>query len=794
MIRTITLLLMLMPLAVPAQDAKHRLTITVGNKNGRPVPGATITIQENNGKVLENLSADSLGKALFHSESKALRLQVTHVGYIPYQVKLDLSSDTTLALLLKEANGELASVTITGQKPAVIMEPDRYIITIDGKTTVGNTALEILKKAPGITLTEEEVLLEGKPVMVQVNGKTMPLTRKELIAHLSSRSATGLSQIELITTPPSSYDASLSGGLINLKTKKLAGNGYNGSASFTAGFRSQDPNMGSSLNLNFRKGKFNLFGNVSQYDGKQRSRGTDIRRFSPGGTISLLQEKNYQVSRSFGLSYTAGLDFYLNKNNIIGFQWNGGSNSIQGDLFGSSSIFLGETLDSLRELHFLSERKWWINSYNFNYKTFLDSLGQEVNFDFDADFISNNNEGDQFYDYLLPNGATYRNRSTILQRVNSNSRLFGFKADYLKPFRNLKLETGIKYTDSHIEHHLDESRTADSWNLKMGDLFRYKENIFAVHAGISGKVKDISYRVGLRSELTEIKGNSAGQQMNLSDTYLNLFPTVSLSRALDKKNSLSFTYRQNIVRPRFSQLNPFRYNVTPFFYYTGNTELRSYYPHSLRLAHSYSNFLQTSISYTYSSNRILEYSVSDAAPGTTKRIIENNGNHHSVSFSSSFYKNLVKWWYINNTVNFFYTNLQFLASNKPVTQTAAGVSINASQRFTISKQLQAELYFFGSSAANYGVSIYKPYWYMDMSFYLQAFKGKGQVSFSVRDLFYTNISRYNLEYADINYSVENRWDSRNFLLSFFYRFGSKEVKAQRSRNNTANNDIRSRIN
>src|SRR5205085_2108408 len=158
--------------------------------------------------------------------------------------------------------------------PLIENKIDRTVVNVDAApTNAGATALEVLEKSPGISVDNDgNISLKGKQgVIVMVDGKPTYLSSADLVTMLRNMPATALDQIEIMTNPPAKYDASGNSGIINIKTKKSKNEGFNGSFT-TSGTLSLYKRNGTlltparsseSLNLNYRKGKFNLFGNIN---------------------------------------------------------------------------------------------------------------------------------------------------------------------------------------------------------------------------------------------------------------------------------------------------------------------------------------------------------------------------------------------------------------------------------------------------------------------------------------------------------------------------------------------------
>src|SRR6185295_5686770 len=89
-------------------------------------------------------------------------------------------------------------------------------------TNVGNSALEVLEKAPGVSVDKDgNISLKGKQgVQVYIDGRPSYLNGADLANMLRNMNASQLEQIEIMTNPPAKYDAAGNSGIINIKMKK----------------------------------------------------------------------------------------------------------------------------------------------------------------------------------------------------------------------------------------------------------------------------------------------------------------------------------------------------------------------------------------------------------------------------------------------------------------------------------------------------------------------------------------------------------------------------------------------
>src|SRR3982074_2272822 len=119
---------------------------------------------------------------------------------------------------------------------------------------VGQTALELLRKSPGVLVDKDDNLsLSGKNgVQVFIDGRPTPLSGKDLSEYLKTIQSSSIESIEIISNPSAKYEAAGNAGIINIKLKKNKSFGTNGSvnagwnigtyAKYNAGFALNHPN------------------------------------------------------------------------------------------------------------------------------------------------------------------------------------------------------------------------------------------------------------------------------------------------------------------------------------------------------------------------------------------------------------------------------------------------------------------------------------------------------------------------------------------------------------------------
>src|SRR5205814_8002672 len=138
---------------------------------------------------------------------------VTNTGYLSHTVDSLLlpSRLNGITVKLAPAGNMLQGVNIRSKKLYIQRLEGKTILNVDAAiTNTGTTVLEVLEKSPGVTVDRNGgISLQGKAnVLVLIDDKPTYLSGAELNNLLSSMSSSQVENIELMTNPPSKYEAS----------------------------------------------------------------------------------------------------------------------------------------------------------------------------------------------------------------------------------------------------------------------------------------------------------------------------------------------------------------------------------------------------------------------------------------------------------------------------------------------------------------------------------------------------------------------------------------------------------
>jgi hypothetical protein len=694
-------------------------------------------------------------------------------------------------IALETATNKLNEVVVMGKKPMIEQKIDRMVVNVDASpANVGLTALEVLERTPGVSVDKDgNISLKGKSgVMILVDGKPTYLSNAEVSNLLRSLPSSQLDQLEIMTNPPAKYDAAGNAGVINIKTKKNKARGFNGSLTAGAGmgnkFRSTN-----SLNMNYRKDKFNFFTNYNyNYNGNIQEMEL-TRRFSDpntGETVSYFDQQTNMEGARQANTLKLGMDFYASKKTTYGVVltglYNPGENNSEGVTYiKNPDQEVQSQMNSTATMNTL----WKNAGINLNMRHQYDSTGREISAD--LDYIGYRNTGDQvlssyFYD---KNGQTSSPDEVMHSYMPSQIQIGSFKVDYVHPLKNnLKLEAGLKTsfvaTDNTAlyENFVDGEWVYDSHR---SNQFKYSENINAAYVNTSKQFnKKWSGQLGLRLENTNGVGKQVTTGEEFDRKYTQLFPTAFVSYKSNEKNQFALSYGRRIQRPSYQDMNPFYFYLDKYTFQVGNPYLKPQFSHNIDLTHTFKSFITTTLNYTNTTDIIMQVLEQDDATNTTYVQMENLAKQQQIGLSVSAGFPINKWWTTNIYLNGFYNEFEGPVNGTEIKLSAPGFMTNIQNSFKFNKGWGAEVSGFYRSKSQEGVFTSQSMGQISFAASKNIMKGKGTVRLNIRDPFDIQEFYGSSQYGNVDVKIHNQWDNRTVYASFTLRFG-KPIQGQPSR-------------
>jgi len=815
-------ILCLVSITAFAQTKSGKISGLITDANTQGIESATASLQRVKDSSLVKVAvSDKKGSYEFEQLPEGnYYVTVTAVGYtkaVSKPVKLATGSFVQLpALQLQKAVAKtLGAVTVTGKRPLIENKIDRMVVNVEAApTNAGASAMEVLEKSPGVTVSNDgDISLKGKQgVKVMIDGKPTYLSPADLANVLKNLPASALDQIEIMTNPPARYDASGNSGIINIKTKKSLTEGFNGSMTGggTAGwFKRNDSYLvpvktTASINLNYRKGKWNLFGNYN-FNYREGKGVLDLTRrfYNKDGSLNSLSESHTDFNfRNNNHTLKVGFDYYADKKNVFGIVLNGfgffgrptplSTQAIIQPDGTVQSVLVSTTTNTLNNFNY---------SGNFNYKHSFDSAGRELTVDLDYIGYANTNKSILVTDVYDNYGGNHLGNLTLKGDIPGMINIYSAKSDYVHPLKNnVRLDAGLKLSyvknDNEVKYQRNDN---GAWKPdNRSNHFIYQENINAAYVSINKKWKKWSGQAGLRLENTIAKGQQVTNDSTFTRNYTNLFPTMYLNYDVNKNHSFTLSYGRRIERPNYQDLNPFVWFLDSLTYRQGNPYLLPQYANNIEFRHTYKGRYTTTLNYTRTDDVISQLLKQNTEQKITFLTTDNVARFTNIGIAINAPFTVVKNWNVNLFVNVYNNRYQgvyfnsYTGKNDPIDLNYTSATVNISNTFNFKKGWSGEVSGFYRAKTIEQLSISDPMYFMNLGAQKIVMKGKGTWRLNVRDPFHWQQYNGHTVYSDIDVRVHNKWDNRSVTLTFSYRFGKSTV-AQARRRNTGATEEQNRV-
>jgi iron complex outermembrane receptor protein len=565
------LLLLLAPLFAFAANAQVNGKVT--DAEGKPLNNVTISLVKDSAIVKLAVTKDDGSYSFNNLKEGTYRVTASYVGYTAVKSAPFAVSGNGVnvpELKLAKSTASLQNVTVTAQKPMVEMKADKTILNVEGTiNATGTDALELLRKAPGVSVDKDENLsIAGKNgVQVYIDGRPTPLAGADLAAYLRTMQSAQIESIEIITNPSAKYEAAGNAGIINIRLKKNKALGTNGSmnagwnigtyAKYNAGF-----------SLNHRNAKMNIYGN---YNYNNSDNETQINIYRTTGD-TLFDQKGRMLFSMKSHNFKGGLDYTINKKSSIGVIINGSLADPTMNTNSKTPIIYRptNTVDRILSAKNHSDSKRDNINFNLNYN-YTAKDGKSLVLNADHGYYDISTEQYQPNDYYDASGSTKISSVAYRMITPSTINISSFKADYEQNFAKGKLgfggKTAFVRTDNNFQRY-NVTSSGDVYDKDRSNRFRYEENINALYMNYNRAWKGFMLQAGLRAENTVTEGTSTGlknsgggyveSNSGFKRNYTDLFPSAAITFNKNPMKQWSLSYSRRIDRPAYQDLNPLK--------------------------------------------------------------------------------------------------------------------------------------------------------------------------------------------------------------------------------------------
>ena len=217
-----------------AQNKKIQGVVQVENQI--PLSDAAVYLLEaENKEIIKTTITDDSGNYIFRDVSPGdYFIKVYSLGYEVQETTLfSIGADdvTKEVIVLTEAVESLEEVAIVARVPIIQHKDGKLVLNVeDSSISAGNTAFDVLQRAPGVSVDKDEnIQLMGQTgATVTIDGRQTYLSGEQLTTLLKSMTSDDIKSVEVSTIRSAKDDAQGSVGSINIVLKKNQLEGLNG--------------------------------------------------------------------------------------------------------------------------------------------------------------------------------------------------------------------------------------------------------------------------------------------------------------------------------------------------------------------------------------------------------------------------------------------------------------------------------------------------------------------------------------------------------------------------------------
>ncbi|UPL50576.1 TonB-dependent receptor domain-containing protein [Hymenobacter sublimis] len=792
-LRGLGFLAMLFPLAAAAQQqpAGSISGTLLDQANGQPLPFTNVVVlrAQDSSFVAGAETAENGRFALEKLGMGNYLLKASAVGYQGLHRTVALTSATPTLQLgpmkLKSTATQLAGVTVQGERAAVQESLDKKVINVEKDlSSVGGTAVNVLQNVPSVTVAPDgTVSMRGSSnITILIDGKPSNSANSGAGGNrLEQIPASSIERVEVVTNPSARYDAAGAGGVLNIILKKQKKDGWNGQAVLNVGTRDK---YNTSLSLNRRTGKLNVFGSFDLRDDHYRSRmwsdqyttleNRSLRTYQQG--TNLRHSKSYNGRLGFDYTLPAGqsLTFTLEPN----FNRSRNTGNQLATLSGDTTARIGSTFGVTENIDNIDasvdyRRTWEAHKGR--------ELTGSVNYTFlNADVVvaQRNTEGS-------PDLREWQQDLDV--RLNA----VAGQLDYVHPLgEKARVDAGFKgqyQRNGGTDDFLRQQADGPAFDRLPDRSYEYtfRELTQAAYATYQQEINKWRMQGGLRAEYTHTSGEVLNGNGPFRLRYLNLFPSATVERTLPGKDQrVKLSYSRRLNRPGFMQLLAFPLYQDQRSYRIGNPTLRPEYINAFELGHQVSMgqaSLTSTLFYRHTDNtiqrlvRVDEEATQRYGAGAviTAQYVRNFGQATSYGAEVSLNQPLAKWWRLTASGSLFQNTVTAATGNEANRRIVSGTA-RVMNSFTPTPKLDMQLTGNYRAAAVTAQGRVAPVGSVDVALRQRLFTDRAALTLRVSDIFNTQRNRSESFTENFRAEYYNKWESRVGYLGFSWYLGSNK--------------------
>lgn len=580
------------------------------------------------------------------------------------------------------------SVTSIAGKP--VYQPDKRIIYVENQMSgTGGSAYDLLYKLPSVTQKPDgQIAIHGNSnLLIFINGKPSSMKGTDLLEYTS---ASEVKRIELITSPSAKYDASGSGGIINLITKKNTLDGFNGnvqaSVDHLGGFTSD-------VLLNYKRNKLSFFAGLDNI--KRRNRGDVDYVTNYSSNQLLFTQTGLQQSARINTGFRTGIDYLPSTSDKISFTGHTGTfettNNGDWKTVKSGGSASTETTQNISIDN--NDRNGRYSGADVTYEHKFKKPGKLFSF---SALWNNLNYDDHYLNMVSDMAGTETMKQTT--RLDKRFNNYQFNADYTTPIgKASNLELGSQLSFNNEKEGYQSEFSNPPLSVLTNQETHFNGMIGAGYGTWQFKVKRLELKAGLRAEYLNREMKTSNGRFPLHK--FDLYPSLNSSFQIDSTQQILLNYSRRTDQLKTIQLDPLPRWYNFYNVMLGNPDLKNEITDKIAIDYIL-NFRKLTLVnelYFYNTANKIEVIQSIYRDQIIQNRNENMGNEMTAGLEINAIWSATNWMQISEKLDFIVSHLDVrLAQIAQQRRYQQWYSVTTAD-FTISPtfRLQLDLYYIG---------------------------------------------------------------------------------------------------
>jgi iron complex outermembrane receptor protein len=721
-----------------------------------------------------------------------IKTQLYQPILLSFEVKAATADTIELGeLVLKETVSQLDEVTITGiQRKFIEIDADKTTLTVKDNPVLSISSIyDAILKVPGVMpYPGGGFAVGGQMASVYFEGVPSSLSTDDLMNLLKSLPASSVETIEIISNPGASFDANVSGAVININSIGKPTKWLSGTVTLSYGLN-QNQKISPSLVLSGRQSKWSWQFQTGYSYNERSSRDTSARifnSFSP--EIGLNSDRKEQtLSGYYYFKPSVTLNFSRRSSLIMNYNGSYGNNKFRGN---SETESPGMVPAIALQTDYKSRNYGMGNEGMIKFRQEFDTLKRVLNV---TAFYSN-----------------YQNRSkrSNTQRILSmddfsildyymNINRFYLRTDAEIPFEKIKfyMNFGAKYSLMHVDnigsYNLNNASSDifDNRTYSSKIDFDYTEDNLAGYLDLKKKFgKKVTIGAGLRAENFSLR-RASNVTSTARNNYFNFFPSFNAIYKMNSLVNVIGTYSRKIGIPGFSQYDPNNSGYyDSFSSSSGNTALKPNFYDNAQFKITFFDYAQFSVNFTHSQflnlSEVLVQPNSLQTVQTFRTYKDVNSINYFMALPVPFVLFTKGLKFMDEPVevdkmSFLYIYSSFTKTTIPdynyINRNKGMWTLGVYSQFILPWKIRMNIDYYLTGKGNYQIyEFVRNRSAFDVVFSREFYDKKLKASISFEDIFNTDQSNARVSFPNIHMNSYSKQDTRIIWFKVSYSFGRVE--------------------